>query len=205
MVITASSTFTRLNLSRDTNTEQVTVAWFSPDGNGYVINALTNLDDAGLAILQEIYASADGFGSAIVQFGNYPVIITTLDEIETHGFWNPLDAGSYNRWIAKQKAVAAYGLEEAEVTTDAVSGRVDISFAGGRPPIKRTPSTGMMKLDLKDWSLRTDGGTVASTLCWLVYEAPEGGDFAPQLQLGKLAPIRALLKWLDSVHYSGMR
>ena len=101
MAITASSTFTEVLLNRTPTTEQVQARWMSPDGDGYVNNLLTNLDDADLAILQEVYASADGFGSVAVYLQNYPDNITTIDELEPHGFWNPLDAGSYNRWIAQ--------------------------------------------------------------------------------------------------------
>ena len=64
MPITSSSTFTEITLTRKIETEDVRVDWASPDDNGSVPKALTDPDNADLAILQEVYASADGFGSS---------------------------------------------------------------------------------------------------------------------------------------------
>ena len=82
MPITTASTFTEISFSRNTGTEDVGVFWQSPDGDGGIRQALTNHDDTDLAILQEVYASADGFGSADIALGNYPPQVTTLEDIE---------------------------------------------------------------------------------------------------------------------------
>ena len=200
MPITTTSTFTELSLNRISATEDVQVNWKSPDDNGSVLKALSDPDNADLAVLQEIYASADGFGSSAVGVFNYPPQVTSFADIELHGFPNPLIAGFYDRHIAKGEAVAVFGLESAEVTEDSVSGRHDIKLKGGLLAKRRRPSTGQMKLDLRDLSMRPDLSR-PDVRAWIVYEAPIGAYY-PSASPGKLAPMRALLSWLESIRTS---
>ena len=167
-------------------------------------------DRADLDILQEIYGSADGFidedgdpapitATGFLVGGN---IITDVRDFESHGLWNPLSAGSWDRWVASRKTLGAFLLEEAEVTEDATSGRHDINMPGGLTTKRRTPSTGEMTLDLRDWSLVPDP-TSPERLGWMVYEAPTGADWAGTVNVGGLAPVRALVKWLESIRTTG--
>ena len=199
MTITASSTFTEIHLSRD-GTENIQISYYSPDGNGNIVKALSTPDDTTLAILQEVYDSDSAFGSATIHLGNYPPQVESLVDLEPNGFPNPFIAGFFDRWVAQRKAVGAFGLEEAEVTEDTTSGRTDINFPGGMVAKRRTPSTGEMKLDLRDLAMRPDL-TNPDVAAWIVYEAPVGAYY-PSASPGKLAPMRALLSWLESIRSS---
>ena len=65
---------------------------------------------------------------------------------------------------------------------------------------RRTPSTGEMKLDLRDLSIRPDAAN-PDVMAWIDYEAPIGAYY-PSTSPGKLAPMRALLSWLESIRTS---
>ena len=64
---------------------------------------------------------------------------------------------------------------------------------------RRTPSTGEMKLDLRDLSMRPDLSR-PDVRAWIVYKAPVGAYY-PSAAPGKLAPMRALLSWLESIQH----
>ena len=65
---------------------------------------------------------------------------------------------------------------------------------------RRRPSTGEMKLDLRDLSIRPDAAN-PDVMAWIDYEAPIGAYY-PSTSPGKLAPMRALLSWLESIRTS---
>ena len=71
---------------------------------------------------------------------------------------------------------------------------------GGLMAKRRVPSTGQMKLDLRDLSMRPDLSR-PDVRAWIVYKAPIGAYY-PSAAPGKLAPMRALLSWLESIRTS---
>ena len=216
MALTTASRFSSVRLRREgiNNTQQV---YFNAgvDGSRYIDVTLGDLaadhaDRTDLDTLQSIYASTDGFldadGNALepTLYGYFVDGASVLDvaDLEAYGIWNPLVAGSYERWQAARKTVGAFLLEEAEVTKDATSGRTDVNMPGGMLGKRRVPSTGTMTLDLRDWALVPDP-TNPETMGWMVYEAPTGADWAGTVNVGGLAPVRALVKWLASIRESG--
>ena len=120
--------------------------------------------------------------------------------MEPNGFPNPLIDGFVDRYQAGRKVSGAFVVEKPEVTTDATSGRTDISMPGGLMAKRRRPSTGQMKLDLRDLSMRPDLSN-PDVMAWIVYKAPIGAYY-PSAAPGKLAPMRALLSWLESIRTS---
>ena len=145
--------------------------------------------DSVISVLQTIWASADGLrdsdGVTIV-----PTLTNSafdLDELEDHGYINPLDSGSYNRWFTAQKVRGAFQ-QEATVENDADTGRPDIKSGIGWVPENRVP-TGPLSQSLEDWRLVSNGINFTWRLDLTEEDAPTDAEFTAP------APIQALLEW----------
>ena len=218
MALTATDRFRHVRLGFNPLSQAVPELGYSTVAGDAVSFVFDNGEDlpsghahrAELDILQEIYASTDGF---LDEDGNRITVtafgflaggnaITDADDFESHGLWNPLIDGSYDRWVASRKAIGAFLLEEAQVTEDPTSGRHDLKMPGGLTTTRRRPSTSMMMLDMRDWSLAPDASQ-PERLAWMSYEAPIGADWAGSNGVGGLAPVRRMVQWLEDHRNTG--
>ena len=146
MALTLTSRFNGVSIAFDLGLGDPilsTVQWrLSDDESGTIvgfeffgrppISGEPGYDD--LVILQTIFASSDGFRD--IDGNSVPVIVrrfpygTTTDSIEEYGYYNPLDASSYDRWLRTRQIQGAF-LSHAEVEEDSATGRVDIITRGG--------------------------------------------------------------------------
>ena len=81
-----------------------------------------------LAVLQEIWASEDGFrdadGDSITVGVNDIPVAESVEDIEKYGLLNPLSEGSFERWQAKEQIHGAFQ-QEGELSTDDDTGKND--------------------------------------------------------------------------------
>ena len=113
-------------------------------------------DLANLEVLQDIWASDDGFQDAdgnavVITLGRY-AFGTTLDSLEEHGWWNPLHEGSYERWIDDQLIRGAH-VREATYSEHATTGRPAITSSIDDIPVFRNPGTETFDYSLSDWDI----------------------------------------------------
>ena len=160
---------------------------------------------ADLDVLQEIYASADGFrdadGNAVAirlnDFARGGLSIFNDAALEINGFVNPLINGSYDR-LANMLAVLGALLLEGSVDADSVTNRRDILLKGGLIPETRTPESGSLQVSLADINILVfNSDTFITKHLFSSDEAPTDAT------LGDSAYVKALLVWLEANLYSG--
>ena len=139
------------------------VAWIFSDGTYGTIGSFVDLGRppisgetgyADLVILQTIFASSDGFrdsdgNSATVVVKGFPYG-TTLDSLEEHNHYNPLDADSYARWVNSQKFAAATQQRQA-FTRDADTGKVTAKINHHIEPTASVADGGVVEVDMSRW------------------------------------------------------
>ena len=149
-----------------------------------------------LVVLQEIYASSDGFRDA----GGNDLSIDLIDcpfttdvaELEEHGFLNPLDADSWDRWIAFLKMRGRFQ-EGATITNE---GDIDITF--GLSPEFGVPADGITTFSLDPYRAYDHGGV----RFWFETNVNAAGQFTNS-NMGQIFLLRALHEWLDGKRVSG--
>ena len=147
-----------------------------------------------LAVLQEIYASDDGFldaddNAVAIEMRNCP-FTNDVAELPKHGFLNPLDADSWDEWIAFLKIRGRFQ-EGAEITNE---GDVHLHFNFDAQPF--APPDGVTEYSLADyWRTYELHGTV-NDFFYFSIEVPAGEEYT-ESNIGEYYPIRALLGVLN--------
>ena len=155
-----------------------------------------------LAVMQEIFASTNGFqdedGNALDVYlsDTFPHGVDLAD-FEEHGLFNPFVEGSYDRLINRMKVEGAFQLH-ATVETEADTGRRDIKLGGGLVPEKRTSDSGESQQSLEDWT----ASNVVGKLRVQIY-APPGEHFDGTDLVADDPRIEAMLRFLDDNRTSG--
>ena len=101
----------------------------------------SDLDD--LTKLQTIYASSDGIenvdgDSVVVELTGFP-FGTSLEDLEKHGYWNPLDADSWDRFLERHKSPGLFTRGLGTIVT-APSGREEVHSEFGDVPQRGKPA-----------------------------------------------------------------
>ena len=210
MALTVSS---RFRLIKFTNSNaRITIAYTFDDGIIETLGALygrdlpsDHIDRGKLDILQEIYASADGFlddtgtSLAILLSGFYSSgrFILDIAELEDNGFVNPLIPGSYDRVQMLQQTLGVFQTEVEEIETDATSGRKDIKTHAGTVPVPRVAESIMQSLE--DFFLQVISGETQRVISLFL----STDQAVTTANAGNRAQIKALLLWLEDVRDSG--
>ena len=124
---------------------------------------------SNLDILQIIYASDDGFldvdGSAItVEIVQGPNGITSLADLESNGFINPFDVGSYDRWVQKNRILGIAQLR-GSVSEDSDTALETIELAASIRSVRKV-ALGSSLFSLAGFGARV----VSDTLFDIFYE-----------------------------------
>ena len=114
----------------------------SPGHQDISFNDYDPLPLDALTKLQTIYASSDGIinedgDSVVVQLTNFP-FGTALEDLEKHGYWNPLEADGWDRFLERYKFPGLYTRGLSEVVT-AASGREEVHTEYGEVPQRGKP------------------------------------------------------------------
>ena len=157
-------------------------------------------------MLQEIYASADGFldsdGNSVTPTiaggGETTNGIQVVADLEDNGIVNPLIEGYEDRIRIPAQVDGAFMQGGTEFATDSVSGRRDIKIQGGMVPTRRRPPL-QMKYDLHDWVVIPDHNL--DTRFYLRYFAAKNRQLSNS-DCGTHAAVRAMVKYLYD-HRSG--
>ena len=137
-------------------------------------------DRADLDVLQEIYASADGFQDddgndiavRVTGFHRGGLAIRDAGLLEANGFPNVLIPGSIARAGNMDEVLGAL-LLEGTVDEDATTARRDIVLKGGLIPETRTPASGALDVSLADINIIVFSSTTFITqLLFSSDEAP---------------------------------
>lgn len=162
--------------------------YLRPDGN------------ADWAMLQAIYAAdgefRDGNGDAISvsvygwRFGQTP------ESLEEGGSWNPLDAGSYERWQRRYQ-IATLDAKHQEIQHADESNRPYIVSSLGDVPKQFTVNSAV-PVPLTAW--RVAPQTATSFTLYLDIHQSEN---VSATELPNYQPLKALSRWLESVRTVG--
>ena len=166
-------------------------------------------DETELEILQEIYASDDGFqdsdGNDIaVTVVNHIDGITDVADLEPNGYWNPFIAGSWERHRSGLRESQGVMLKHAAVTEDATSGRRDLALTGGVMPAKAAPPSGDLAQSVEDWFANRSGSNAR-----LGINALEGSTYdigSPGVDGTEVSGdprVRAIIVWLEGLRTAG--
>ena len=158
-------------------------------------------DADDLAVLQDIWASDDGFqdgdGNDITpDLYRYP-LGTELSSLEEHGWWNPFHEGSYERWIDNQLILGAH-VREAEYSEHADTGRPAITSSIDDIPVLRNPGTETFDYPLNDWDISQ---FIETRLSFRLNFSNE--DEVDVDNINDQEDVIAFLNWLESIRHSG--
>ena len=161
-----------------------------------------------LGILQTIFASSVGFRNAdgdsiAVTLHSFPYG-TTIESLEAHGHYNPLDADSYDNYRDSLARTRGAFLRHASVADDDVSGRSDISMAGGIKPVKAVPPTGDLDQSIADWFAETLGSNARFGLNSLPgQEFDNGSTGVAGTEVEGDVRVGAMIVYLESIRSAG--
>ena len=208
--ITTSTRFLSIDLRYNSALGQMrSLSWrLDSDGNsGDLINLNTGPPAAGtddaddLAVLQQIYASIDGFRDAndatiIPVLGGFPRGIG-VDNLETFGFWNPLIDGSWERYESKIR-----------IQSTATRGVVKHVGSGDTERIEQTIGHQVMtkqaagtenNFPLRRWNVLQDGDDKVAFSIALDSDA----NLDTVAKLNAHPPIKAFLSYMERKRTSG--
>ena len=172
MALTTASRFLYVSVAYSVGRIPASIGYrTTDDSRGYILlypwPAAGSASLAELVILQEIWASSDGFldadGNAIiVGIGEHPIPdhSVPIEDYAGIGLINPLDPNSYPNSIDLSKVQGAFA-QHGSVEEDAISSSKDIVLTGGFKTKKGTPLSGSVEVGIRGWSVRS-GGTAAS-------------------------------------------
>ena len=149
MALTSSSRFDRVKIGRNPTTPGLSLTIWVDDGSRYGwglnIDGISGGSRSDLEIVQGIWASSEGLrdsdGSAItVDIRRFISGVTDENDLEDHGFPNPLQEGSYERWLNVVHNVEGHFLKTGEVEVDADTGRSLLALAGDIGTSYRVPA-----------------------------------------------------------------
>lgn len=204
-------------MALSTSSRFISLSFYFRDGAPRTFDYLTTDNDSGsasldkpeqhhtnadLAILQQIYASADGFldvdGNAFIPHLAGVPFGLSIDELEEYGIWNPLDSGSYARWAKQQEANSLILQGEGDFSRDATTGLPTVEH-GGNFKVTETEATGQtIPADLLAWTVSQISSTRVRFML-LVRESDEieAADF------DNYRHVAAFHAWLESVREGG--
>ena len=133
----------------------------------------------------------------MVNFKSGGVIVTDVDELENHGFWNPFIDGSFERAQKLQQTLGVFQAEVEEIETDATSGRKDIKSRAGTIPVPRVAESLMQSME--DFFLQVISGDTGRVISLFL----STDQAVTTANAGNRAQIKALLLWLEDVRDSG--
>ena len=207
MVLTLTSTFEAVYVGVDAASRLPSGVWWREDddersqGSAH-INVITEGGAAtgDLAIIQQIYASDDGFqdsdGNTVAPTVETWPISTDVEDLEGHGLWNPLDADSYARYLKKRQLEGDLA-RRVDRTADSDTERVDWGVHVSVTPKGNTPSGDDYSYPLADWRVYALG---ADFRLYLAIPSPltrTSDDVA------EIEDVRALMRWLNEQLVSG--
>ena len=210
MALTPSSRFLSIVVSRGLPTSVKVEYRLSDDSYAEIRMygadlASDHADRDALDTLQGIYASAEGFldsdGNSLAvsvrSFIARGVQVKDIDELENHGFWNPLIDGSFERAQMLQQTLGVFQAEVESVETDATSGRKDIKTHAGTIPVPRVAESLMQSME--DFFLQVISGDTGRVISLFL----STDQAVTTSNAGDRAQIKALLLWLEDVRDSG--
>ena len=113
-----------------------------------------------LEILQEIYASDDGFRDANGDSITVTVLDydygDTLENVDSYGPYNPFVAGAWDAYLQAKTTSIVLG-EETSIERDDDTGRPDITLTAGLKHAKRRPDSDVLLQGLGDWEVESKG------------------------------------------------
>ena len=148
MALTSSSRFDRVKVSRNSRYPGSGLNIWVDDGSKYgwdlKIDGLSGNSQSELEVVQDIWASSDGLrdtdGNAVaIEMSRFHSDITDVDDLEDHGYPNPLLEGSYERWLNTVLNVEGHFLKTSEVEVDSDTGRSLLALAGDIGTSYRVP------------------------------------------------------------------
>ena len=154
-------------------------------------------------VLQEIYASADGFldangDSLTIEIGSaLPSFIETVADLEPNNLWNPFRAGSWEDWATQKEIINTLG-QDGDVERDAITGHPTIGFEGEIEVKGRRPAGTNFTAALSSWTL----GYSDADIFRFRLEIPST-EAITEDELDTYTPIRAMLAWLESHRTAG--
>ena len=211
MPLTISDTFQRVLLTLRKE-YRITLFYKLSDGSYDTITfqggdlPSTDAKRPDLDVLQEIYASADGFqdedGNDIVVEAN-AFAKNGVSDTRCMPCWRPtvfptrLIDGSFDR-VANMLTVLGAFLLEGSVDEDTTTARRDILLKGGLIPETRTPASGSLEVSLADINILVfNDDTFITRQLFSSDEAPDDAT------LGDSVYVKALLQWLEANLFSG--
>ena len=204
--ITISSVFIDVEILVGANSIPRYVSWHLDDVNNsfqYVSfgGHLNTVDtsNADWIVLQDIYASTDGFldgdGNAVT-----PTVIgfvhgTTPESLEEFGSFNPLHEGSYEQYIKNLRVAGRFvqGLSETD------HGFLEVRHSGvGLIPEPDQPEGDAYDYPVSDWAVTQAGDSFSLSLL-VPYELEVNTVNALNLHYS----VQAMLSWLESIRVAG--
>ena len=177
-----------------------------PSVRGY-INLEEGYPDEGtddydtLAVLQEIYASDDGFvdadGESVeIEERDIPYGVTVA-EMEDNNYANPFVAGSWQRW-EKERAMRGSWQQHGDLDEDAGSGLRTLKYGGNIELTETESDQDTVDADLTEWTVtELSSSRVRFTLQIRATEEIHEDD------LHEYRAVAAFLAWLESVREGG--
>ena len=207
--ITTSTRFSRVKIWYDVIREIVNSISWTTDATPAVIESLsldrtgiakTTDDEDDLAILQEIYASTNGFqnavGDSITPTADIDEFSTTVAELEPNGIVNPLIAGYEDRLENKRK-MRGYEAQDL-VKAKTVGGREQIEQGVDLVTKDFTPKTENYNYPMRRWLVYEE----TSTQFWVELLIPKH-HAVDSAALNDYPPILAFKAWLADIKQSG--
>ena len=166
---------------------------------GGLLPAAGSEEGDNLRVLQDIWASSDGFrdadGNSITVRLNDCPFTTDIGELESHGYLNPFDADSWDRWVEFLKMRGRFQ-EGATITNE---GDIHLHFNIEGEPF--APPSGDTEFSLADyWRTYELHGTSNNFFYFTI--AVEAEDGYTSDTIGEHYPVRALLAWLNDNRHS---
>ena len=185
----------------ETNNERSNVILSRGFGQRY----LSTEDAARLAILQEIYASSDGFRDLaggdldlrVIGFGG-PYHTELPEYLETIGSYNPLESGSFERWQNHGKRVQGALAHSSTFTEDSDTQHAVMSFKTQIKTEDYTPNSGNYQIPFSE----IDFVPLNSTHFRFEFNIPETDEYTAS-NLHEITILKALHKWLEDHYVSG--
>ena len=182
------------------------INWTLTDGTDGGIQI--SFDDGGLVVsdgddldvLQQIWATDDRFVDADdvevipligqFQFGDHP------RELEKHGYFNPLEEASIERWIKKVEADGFITSGKRVITIES-DGTAKVEDKVGNVPVEDTPTSDNTMYSLSAWTADRSGTSIAFSVSF------DYSDGIMPDDLDDHTDMVAFSKWLESIRTDG--
>ena len=167
--------------------------------NGF--SGLSNNERDNLDVLRQIYASNNGFRNAANE-SVIPLVSefeggTTIESLEQHGHYNPLDAESYNAWVERNRMDGdrqAHSTRTENAETELPGIESEISDV----PVGRERESTTHTEGLSEWIIE-----FAADNQFRAFLRLESADMWGPINYKTHPAIRALVVWLNSIRTVG--